>query len=50
VLKLANLGLRGAMEQLAELRPGLNTHGGRIVHPAVAAAFGREPAHHPFST
>lgn len=48
VLKLANLGLQGAMEQVAELRQGLNTHAGRIVHPAVAAAVGQEPAPHPF--
>jgi len=38
VLKLANLGLENAMEQVAELRPGLNTYKGNVVLEAVAEA------------
>ncbi|MCF7818033.1 MAG: alanine dehydrogenase [Kiritimatiellales bacterium] len=47
-LRLANLGLEGAMKQVAELRPGLNTYRGKIVYPAVAAAFDLSAAPNPF--
>jgi alanine dehydrogenase len=36
--KLANLGFEQAMEQLPDLRQGLNVWQGQVVHPAVAEA------------
>jgi alanine dehydrogenase len=39
-MKLANLGLEAAMQQVPELRPGLNTHEGHCVYKAVADAHG----------
>jgi alanine dehydrogenase len=44
VLKLADLGVRRALEQCPELRLGVNVAGGRITHPAVAEALGPIPA------
>lgn len=38
-LELANKGLARALDENASLRLGLNTHEGKIVHPAVAAAL-----------
>jgi alanine dehydrogenase len=49
VVKLANLGLEAAMRQIAELRPGLNTYSGHMVHPAVAEATGHRAGPHPFN-
>jgi alanine dehydrogenase len=40
VLKLANLGVRRALETCEELRLGVNVAGGQIIHPAVAQALG----------
>jgi alanine dehydrogenase len=40
VLELANKGWKRAVEARPELRNGLNIEAGRIVHPAVAQAFG----------
>jgi alanine dehydrogenase len=37
-LKIANLGFEEAIRQVPELRPGVNTHAGRIVYRAVAEA------------
>lgn len=42
VLKLADQGWRQALTDDPSLAKGLNTHAGRIVYPAVAAAFGRD--------
>jgi alanine dehydrogenase len=39
-VQLANLGWRGALQQNAALRPGLNTHEGQITYHAVGEAFG----------
>ena len=39
-MKLANLGFEGALMQVPELRPGLNTHGGKVTYKAVAEAHG----------
>ncbi|HEY8240923.1 MAG TPA: alanine dehydrogenase [Kiritimatiellia bacterium] len=39
-VKLANLGFEGAMVQVPELRPGLNTHNGVVTYKAVAEAHG----------
>jgi alanine dehydrogenase len=40
VLALADKGVPRALREDAHLRNGLNVHGGRITHPAVAAALG----------
>ncbi len=37
-VKMANLGLEAALQQVPELRPGLNTYGGHITYQAVAEA------------
>lgn len=39
-LKLAALGLQRALEEVPGLAPGLNTHGGRVAHQAVAESLG----------
>ncbi|PYI55017.1 alanine dehydrogenase [Paenibacillus flagellatus] len=39
-LELANKGFGPAMRDNAALRLGVNTHGGRVTHPAVAEAVG----------
>lgn len=39
-LKIANLGLEAVMQQVPELRPGLNTHAGHVTYQAVADAHG----------
>ena len=39
-MKLANLGFEGALQQVHELRPGLNTHNGHVTYKAVAEAHG----------
>jgi alanine dehydrogenase len=39
-LRLANEGVRGAIETSAELRPGINIIDGRVVHKAVADSLG----------
>jgi alanine dehydrogenase len=39
-VKIANLGFDGAMQQVPELRPGLNTHNGNVTYKAVAEAHG----------
>lgn len=41
VLEIANHGLDAAIERRPELRGGLNTRGGEVVHPVVAEALGR---------
>jgi alanine dehydrogenase len=41
-LALATKGWRAALRDDAGLRGGLNVHAGRITHPAVAAALGRD--------
>jgi alanine dehydrogenase len=41
-VKLAEQGWREAMRRDPALAGGLNTHAGRVVHPAVAEAFGLE--------
>lgn len=38
--KIANLGLREALQQLPALKPGVNTFGGKVVYKAVAEAHG----------
>jgi alanine dehydrogenase len=48
VVKLANLGLDAAMEQVPELRPGLNTYEGNVVYENVAEAVDRPFAPNPF--
>lgn len=42
VLDLADHGVDDAMKRNSALRQGLNVRGGKVVHPAVAAAFGME--------
>jgi alanine dehydrogenase len=42
VIALANKGLTKALADDAALAKGLNTHAGKVMHPAVAAAFGME--------
>jgi alanine dehydrogenase len=37
VLALADHGVEGAIEQLPDLKPGVNVAGGKVTHPAVAA-------------
>lgn len=37
-VKLANLGIESALQQVPELQPGLNTYGGHITYKAVADA------------
>jgi alanine dehydrogenase len=44
VLELARRGPAGAVRASPELARGVNVWGGRIVHPAVAAALGESPA------
>lgn len=39
-VKLANLGFEAALQQVPELRPGLNTYGGYVTYKAVADATG----------
>lgn len=39
-VKLANLGFEGALQQVPELVPGLNTHAGHVTYKAVAEAHG----------
>src|SRR5438876_389868 len=43
VLALADKGWRQALAADAHLRPGLNVHAGRIIHPAVARDLNVEP-------
>jgi alanine dehydrogenase len=40
VLKLADRGVRRALDECPELRAGVNVAGGQIIHPAVAEALG----------
>ncbi|MFA7588067.1 MAG: alanine dehydrogenase, partial [Novosphingobium sp.] len=40
VLRMADLGWRGAMQANPHLANGLNIHAGRVTHPAVAEALG----------
>jgi alanine dehydrogenase len=42
VLALADKGWRQALAEDAHLRQGLNVHAGRITHPSVAEALGKE--------
>jgi alanine dehydrogenase len=42
VLAIANKGWRQALRDEPHLRDGLNIHAGRVTHPAVAQALGRE--------
>jgi alanine dehydrogenase len=44
VLQLAHRGVAGAVRANLELARGVNVWGGRIVHPAVAAALGESAA------
>jgi len=44
VLTLAELGVEKACEEDTAIASGLNTHGGKLVHPAVQAAFPDLPA------
>jgi alanine dehydrogenase len=44
VVALANKGLKTALAEDAALARGLNTHAGKVMHPAVAEAFGLELA------
>jgi alanine dehydrogenase len=48
-VKLANLGLADALQQVQELRTGLNVYQGAVVYPAVAAAHGLPCADNPFT-
>jgi alanine dehydrogenase len=41
-LDVADHGLDQALERNSALRHGLNVRGGRVIHPAVAAAFGMQ--------
>ena len=41
-MELANKGLSKALEQNEALRKGLNTHGGKVTHKAVADALGMQ--------
>jgi alanine dehydrogenase len=50
VLKLANLGAEPALELMPDLREGLTTYQGKLVHRAVAEALGLSHSPHPFST
>jgi len=43
-LDLADYGLEEALRRNPALRRGLNLRAGEVIHPAVAAAFGIEPA------
>ena len=42
VLALADLGVEGAIEAMAGLRPGVNVADGKVTHPAVAEGTGME--------
>jgi alanine dehydrogenase len=42
VLALADHGVEGALERYPGLRPGVNVADGRVTHPAVAEAVGRD--------
>ena len=42
VVALANKGAKAAIDADAALAKGLNTHAGKVMHPAVADAFGYE--------
>jgi alanine dehydrogenase len=42
VVALANKGVAKAIADDAALAKGLNTHAGKVMHPAVADAFGYE--------
>jgi alanine dehydrogenase len=42
LLHMGEVGVQMALEQVTELRLGVNTLQGRLVHPAIAAALGRE--------
>ncbi len=42
LLRMGEQGLDGAVDGCAELRRGINTRHGRLVHPAIAAALGKE--------
>tara|TARA_R100000027_G_scaffold53229_3_gene42074 strand:- start:136 stop:1242 length:1107 start_codon:yes stop_codon:yes gene_type:complete len=48
-LLLANHGLRKALHDVPELRSGLNTYQGKIVHKIVADAVGYPPTPYPFT-
>lgn len=39
---IAELGVAGAIEKFPGLKPGINVHGGHVVHQAVAEATGQE--------
>jgi alanine dehydrogenase len=41
LLRIGERGMDGAWKGCAELRRGVNTRNGRLVHPAIAAALGR---------
>jgi len=49
-IKLANLGVEGALSLIPELCKGLNTWQGEVVHPAVAQALGLKCASNPFQS
>jgi alanine dehydrogenase len=42
LLRIGEQGLDGAVDGCAELRRGINTRHGQLVHPAIAAALGKE--------
>jgi alanine dehydrogenase len=42
VIALANKGVSNALADDAALAKGLKTHAGKVMHPAVADAFGYE--------
>jgi alanine dehydrogenase len=44
ILALADKGIEAALTDDPHLLDGLNVYKGRIVHPAVAAALGMQPA------
>jgi alanine dehydrogenase len=48
-VKIANMGYEAAMRQMADLRPGLNTHQGAITYKAVAEAFDMPYQPNPFA-
>jgi len=42
LLRIGRMGLDSALDGCAELQRGVNTWDGRLVHPAIAAALGKE--------
>ncbi len=49
IVKIANLGCEAAMRQMPDLRAGLNTWQGKLIHPAVAQAHGMQATPNPFA-